>query len=97
MNYKIGLMGCGVIASYGHLPAIMDTDGLSIHALWCAQWVAFCGMWSRITPEAIQAMHERLTEEQSAQESQTAGPTEDQRDAKEGLREPFLRPSGGSE
>ncbi|HAI10964.1 MAG TPA: hypothetical protein DCM28_04625 [Phycisphaerales bacterium] len=34
MNYKIGLMGCGVIASYGHLPAIMDTDGLTIHALY---------------------------------------------------------------
>jgi predicted dehydrogenase len=33
MTYKIGLMGCGVIASYGHLPAIMDTEGLTIHAL----------------------------------------------------------------
>ena len=33
-TFKIGLMGCGMIASYGHLPAIMETDGLTIHALY---------------------------------------------------------------
>lgn len=33
MTYRIGLMGCGVVASYGHLPAIRDTPDLTIHAL----------------------------------------------------------------
>ncbi|PTX99903.1 hypothetical protein DB346_19020 [Verrucomicrobia bacterium LW23] len=37
---KIGLMGCGVVAQYGHLPAILATDGangepgLILHALY---------------------------------------------------------------
>ena len=26
-------MGCGVVAGYGHLPAIRDTEGLTLHAL----------------------------------------------------------------
>ena len=30
---KIGLMGCGLVASYGHLPAIAKTDGVQLHAL----------------------------------------------------------------
>ncbi len=34
MTLRIGLMGCGVVASYGHLPAIHDTPGLSIAALY---------------------------------------------------------------
>lgn len=33
MSFRIGLMGCGVVASYGHLPAITQTPGLSLHAL----------------------------------------------------------------
>lgn len=33
MTYRIGLMGCGVVASYGHLPAIRDTPELQLHAL----------------------------------------------------------------
>ncbi|MEZ0296670.1 MAG: Gfo/Idh/MocA family protein [Candidatus Methylacidiphilales bacterium] len=31
---KIGLMGCGVVAQYGHLPAIVQTPGLQLHALY---------------------------------------------------------------
>lgn len=30
---RIGLMGCGVVADYGHVPAILSTDGLELVAL----------------------------------------------------------------
>lgn len=30
---RLGLIGCGVVASYGHLPAIKETPGLSIHSI----------------------------------------------------------------
>jgi predicted dehydrogenase len=30
---KIGLIGCGVVAMYGHLPAIKKTPGLELHSL----------------------------------------------------------------
>jgi len=30
---RIGLMGCGTVAGYGHLPALRDTKGLTTHAL----------------------------------------------------------------
>lgn len=30
---RIGLMGCGAVANYGHLPAIDETDGLVLHAI----------------------------------------------------------------
>ncbi len=30
---RVGLIGCGVVASYGHLPAIVDTKGLALHAV----------------------------------------------------------------
>lgn len=30
---KIGLMGCGAVANYGHLPAIARTPGLTLHAV----------------------------------------------------------------
>ena len=30
---KLGLMGCGTVAGYGHLPAICETSGISLHAL----------------------------------------------------------------
>lgn len=30
---RIGLMGCGVVAQYGHIPAIQATSGLHLHAL----------------------------------------------------------------
>jgi len=34
MNVKrIGLMGCGTVADYGHAPTILATPGLSLHAL----------------------------------------------------------------
>ena len=33
MAKKIGVMGCGNVATYGHLPAIRETDGLELHAL----------------------------------------------------------------
>jgi predicted dehydrogenase len=31
---KIGLMGCGMIAEWGHLPAILATEGLEAHAVY---------------------------------------------------------------
>ncbi len=31
---SIGLMGCGTVADYGHIPAIQRTDGLSLHAVY---------------------------------------------------------------
>ncbi|MBB6429825.1 Gfo/Idh/MocA family protein [Algisphaera agarilytica] len=34
MSKKIGLMGCGNVATYGHLPAIRDTAGLELHAIY---------------------------------------------------------------
>lgn len=30
---KIGLMGCGTVANYGHVPSIQKTEGLVLHAL----------------------------------------------------------------
>ena len=33
MSKKIGLMGCGVIAQGRHIPAIFDTEGLELHAV----------------------------------------------------------------
>jgi predicted dehydrogenase len=30
---KIGLMGCGTVANYGHVPSLQKTDGLHLHAL----------------------------------------------------------------
>jgi predicted dehydrogenase len=34
MSKKIGLMGCGVIAQGRHIPAILDTEGLELHAVY---------------------------------------------------------------
>lgn len=31
---QIGLMGCGAVADYGHIPAIQETDGLHLHAIY---------------------------------------------------------------
>lgn len=31
---KIGLMGCGMVARYGHIPAILNTHGLRLHAIY---------------------------------------------------------------
>jgi len=41
---KIGLMGCGMVARYGHLPSIQGTDGLQLHAVFdpeaeAVEWV----------------------------------------------------------
>ena len=30
---RIGLMGCGAVADYGHIPAILQTPGLSLIAV----------------------------------------------------------------
>lgn len=87
------LSGQLVGVAYGGLGAA--AVWLSIHALWCMQWAAFCGLWERITPEAIQAMHERLAEEETAKESETADQAGAQRDVS--LKATLLRPSGGSE
>ncbi|MEI8309127.1 MAG: Gfo/Idh/MocA family oxidoreductase [Verrucomicrobiota bacterium] len=34
MPTKIGLMGCGVVAVYGHIPAILETSELQLHAVY---------------------------------------------------------------
>ncbi len=34
MNKKIGLMGCGEVANYGHIPAILETPGLELHSIY---------------------------------------------------------------
>lgn len=31
---KIGLMGCGVVANYGHLPAILEAPSLELHVIY---------------------------------------------------------------
>lgn len=87
------LSGQLVGVAYGGLGAA--SVWLSIHALWCVQWAAFCGLWTRITPEAIQAMHVRLAEEETARQSEIPDRATAQRDAS--LQESLLRPSGGSE
>ncbi len=33
MAHKIGLMGCGSVAGFGHLPAIRDVPGVTLHAV----------------------------------------------------------------
>ena len=35
---KIGLMGCGVVADYGHVPAIRQTEGLHLEAVYDPDW-----------------------------------------------------------
>ena len=30
---KIGLMGCGMVAGYGHIPALLEVPDLRLHAL----------------------------------------------------------------
>ena len=34
MSFRIGLMGCGTVAGYGHLPALRDCPGLELHSLY---------------------------------------------------------------
>ena len=34
MTKKIGLMGCGEVANYGHIPAILEIPGLELHAIY---------------------------------------------------------------
>lgn len=31
---RIGIMGCGAVADYGHLPAIQEAEGLKLHAIY---------------------------------------------------------------
>jgi predicted dehydrogenase len=35
---RLGVIGCGVVASYGHLPAIKATPGLELHAVMDTDW-----------------------------------------------------------
>ena len=32
--FRIGLMGCGMVADYGHLPSIVNTPGLTLASLY---------------------------------------------------------------
>lgn len=33
-GFKVGLMGCGAVARHGHLPALVETPGLKLHAVY---------------------------------------------------------------
>jgi len=44
---KIGLLGCGMIAEFGHLPALRQTNGLIIDALYDAKWERTIAMQSK--------------------------------------------------
>lgn len=35
---KIGVLGCGMIAELGHLPALRDASGLSLHGVFDVNW-----------------------------------------------------------
>lgn len=37
-SLKVGLLGCGMIAELGHLPALRQVPGLSLHALYDVNW-----------------------------------------------------------
>jgi len=40
MSLKIGVMGCGMVAGYGHIPAILETPGLELFAVYDPQETA---------------------------------------------------------
>ena len=35
---KIGILGCGMIAALGHLPALQHVGGLDVHAVYDVNW-----------------------------------------------------------
>lgn len=55
---RIGLMGCGVVADYGHSYAIADTDGLTLAALYDPN------------PEALARLHARYPHAQAFTEAE---------------------------
>ncbi len=44
---KIGVLGCGMIAELGHLPALKHVAGLSLHAVYDVNWNRALSMQSR--------------------------------------------------
>jgi predicted dehydrogenase len=44
---KIGVLGCGMIAELGHLPALKHVPGLSLHAVYDVNWDRALSMQSR--------------------------------------------------
>ena len=50
MPQKIGVMGCGNVASYGHIPAILSTEGLALHALYEPNPARLAEMLERFHP-----------------------------------------------
>lgn len=46
-DQKIGVMGCGVVAGYGHLPALRDVDGVGPWALYDPNQSAVRGLAER--------------------------------------------------
>ena len=55
---KIGVLGCGMIAEWGHLPAIQHSDEVSLHALFDIRWQRTLDMQKRFA-----AKHAYPTEE----------------------------------
>ncbi|MEM6756748.1 MAG: Gfo/Idh/MocA family oxidoreductase [Planctomycetota bacterium] len=53
MSYKIGLMGCGVVADYGHSYAINETPGVHIHALFDPDADRVAWFRDRHAPQAL--------------------------------------------
>lgn len=44
---RVGLIGCGVVASYGHIPAILDTPGLALESVMDVDSAALIEMQAR--------------------------------------------------
>ncbi|MEM6332305.1 MAG: Gfo/Idh/MocA family oxidoreductase [Planctomycetota bacterium] len=53
MSYKIGFMGCGVVADYGHAHAVRETPGVHIHALFDPDADRLAWFRDRHAPEAL--------------------------------------------
>jgi predicted dehydrogenase len=53
MSYKIGLMGCGVVADYGHSYAIQETPGVHLHALFDPDADRLAWFRDRHAPDAL--------------------------------------------
>ena len=53
---KIGVLGCGMIAELGHLPALKNVAGLQLHAVYDVNWNRALAMQNRFQiPHAFPA------------------------------------------
>jgi predicted dehydrogenase len=47
MGIKVGVLGCGMVAEYGHLPAIRYVPGVDLHAVYDPDWNRALAMQKR--------------------------------------------------